>query len=232
VDNNTRPADPGNEDIALAGALFMVGLGARVLPVAAGTKRALLKDWAKQASDDPDMVMGWAQHHPGCNWAMVCDRVAVLDVDRHPSGPDGHEALAELEAEHGKLETWLVHTPQNGRHYYFSQAMLAITFSCQGRARRMAPIGGTLSFARTMSRAPFCLHTCPPLLPAPKGLANWPTPLERWPVATGRNRPIAGETGLANWPTPLERWPVASTAKPPWPNGSGPTCRKAAVTMR
>src|SRR5262245_20962792 len=107
--------------MALAGALFMVELGARVLPVAAGTKRALLKDWAKQASNDIDMVMGWAQHHPGCNWGMVCDRVAVLDVDHHPNSPDGHEALAELEAEHGKLKTWLVHTPQAGRHYHFSQ---------------------------------------------------------------------------------------------------------------
>ena len=52
---------------------------------------------------------------------MVCDKIAVLDVDKHPNTPDGHAALAEIEAEHGKLETWLVHTPQDGRHYYFSQ---------------------------------------------------------------------------------------------------------------
>jgi Bifunctional DNA primase/polymerase, N-terminal/Primase C terminal 1 (PriCT-1) len=121
VDHSTGPADPGNEDVALAGALFMVKMGARVLPVAARTKRALLKDWVKQASDDPDMIMGWAQHHPGCNWGMVCDRIAVFDIDKHPTSPDGHAALAEIEAEHGKLKTWLVHTPQNGRHYYFSQ---------------------------------------------------------------------------------------------------------------
>ena len=121
MNHSTGPADPGNEDMALAGALFMVEMGARVLPVAARTKRALLKDWTKQASDDPDMIMGWAQHHPGCNWGMVCDRIAVFDVDKHPNSPDGHVALAELEAEHGKLKTWLVHTPQNGRHYYFTQ---------------------------------------------------------------------------------------------------------------
>ena len=47
MNNSTGPADPGNEDMALAGALFMVGLGARVLPVAHRTKRALLKDWGK-----------------------------------------------------------------------------------------------------------------------------------------------------------------------------------------
>ena len=58
MNHSTGPADPGNEDVALAGALFMVKMGARVLPVAARTKRALLKDWAKQASDDPDMVTG------------------------------------------------------------------------------------------------------------------------------------------------------------------------------
>ena len=39
----------------------MVEMGARVLPVARGTKRALLKDWAHQASNDPDEVKAWAQ---------------------------------------------------------------------------------------------------------------------------------------------------------------------------
>ena len=47
MNNSTRPADPGNEDVALAGALFMVQQGARVLPVARRTKRALLKDWGR-----------------------------------------------------------------------------------------------------------------------------------------------------------------------------------------
>jgi hypothetical protein len=121
MNNSTGPADPGNEDVALAGALFMVQQGARVLPVARRTKRALLKDWGRGASNDPDEVMAWAQHHPGCNWGMVCDKIAVFDIDKHPNSPDGHAALAELEAEHGKLKTWLVHTPQNGRHYYFTQ---------------------------------------------------------------------------------------------------------------
>jgi KaiC/GvpD/RAD55 family RecA-like ATPase len=108
-------------DARLAGALFMVAHGARVLPVARGTKRALLRDWTRGASNDPDEVKAWARHHPGCNWGMVCDSIAVLDVDHHPNGPDGHAALAELELQHGKLQTWLVHTPQGGRHYYFSQ---------------------------------------------------------------------------------------------------------------
>jgi Bifunctional DNA primase/polymerase, N-terminal len=121
MDNSTGRADSDTEDAALAGALFMVRLGARVLPVARRTKRALLKNWTRGASNYPDEVKAWAQHHPGCNWGMVCDSMAVLDVDRHPDGPDGHAVLAELEAEHGKLETWLVHTPQNGRHYYFTQ---------------------------------------------------------------------------------------------------------------
>ena len=122
MNNSTGPADAGNEDMALAAALSMVKLGARVLPVAARTKRALLKDWVRGASNDPDEVMAWAKHHPNCNWAMLCDRVAVLDVDKHPNTPDGHTALAEIEAEHGKLvATWLVHTPQDGKHFYFSQ---------------------------------------------------------------------------------------------------------------
>ena len=184
MDNTTGPADPGNQDGALAGAMFMVQMGARVLPVARGTKRASLKDWSKQASDDLDMVIGWAQHHPGCNWAMLCDRIAVFDVDKHPNSPDGHAALAEIEAKHGKIETWLVHTPQNGRHYYFSQPedrvpqpqarrrrtarskATAVTFSCPDRARRTAPIDGTPSFARTTFLALSCPHTCMPLLPA------------------------------------------------------------------
>jgi Bifunctional DNA primase/polymerase, N-terminal/Homeodomain-like domain len=121
MDNSMGPADPDKADEALAGALFMVQMGARVLPVARGTKRALLKDWTRGASNDPDEVRAWAQHHPGCNWGMVCDQIVVLDVDQHPNGPDGHKALTKIEAEHGKIETWLVHTPQNGLHYYFNR---------------------------------------------------------------------------------------------------------------
>jgi DNA-directed RNA polymerase specialized sigma24 family protein len=107
--------------VALAGALFMVRLGARVLPIARNTKRALLKDWTRGASNDPDEVMAWAGMHPGCNWAMLCSQIAVLDVDQHPGSPDGHAALAELERDHGPLQTWMAHTPQGGRHYYFNQ---------------------------------------------------------------------------------------------------------------
>jgi hypothetical protein len=121
MDNSTGSADSGKEDTALAGALFMVEMGARVLPVAAGTKRALLKDWVKQASDDSDIVRGWAQHNPACNWAVLCDTIVVLDIDKHPDTPDGHAALAAIEAEHGKIATWMAHTPQGGRHYYFTQ---------------------------------------------------------------------------------------------------------------
>ncbi len=117
MENTTKPP----RDEALAGALFMVQMGGRVLPVARNTKRALLKDWVKQASNDVDVVMGWHQHHPGCNWGLVCDLIAVLDVDRHPNSPDGHAALAEIELEHGRIKTWCMHTPQNGLHYYFGQ---------------------------------------------------------------------------------------------------------------
>ena len=137
MDHSTGPADPGNEDMALAGALFMVKMGARVLPVAARTKRALLKDWVKQASDDPDMIMGWAQHHPGCNWGMVCDRIAVFDIDKHPNSPDGHVALAEIEAEHGKLKTWL-RTHATGRPallFYAAQGQGPEPQACRRRLR-------------------------------------------------------------------------------------------------
>ena len=149
---------------------------------------------------------------------MVCDKIVVLDVDKHPNSPDGHVALAELEAEHGKIETWLVHTPQNGRHYYFSQPKDGIcstlkrddaglelrgaaghTSSCLDRAPHMAPTGGIPSFTRDNVRR-----------------AVLPAYVQAFVAGT----PMRRATGLAKWPTPLGRWPVASPRNPaPRANG-------------
>lgn len=114
--------DNSTDDEALQGALYVVEhLQAKVFPVREGTKIPIISKWPEVASNDLDIIRGWAIQNPGCNWGMVCDDIAVVDVDRHPGGPDGHKALAELEEQRGKLETWRVHTPQGGDHYYFIQ---------------------------------------------------------------------------------------------------------------
>ena len=121
MDISTEPADPGNKDMALAGALFMVKLGARVLPVARRTKRALLKDWTQQASNDPDEVMGWAQHHPGCNWACSATRSQSSTSTSIRTARTAMSPWPRSRPSTASSETWCVHTPQGGRHYYFTQ---------------------------------------------------------------------------------------------------------------
>src|SRR5262245_48480027 len=113
--------DNTTESPALKTALFMAQMGARVFPLAPGRKTPIFSKWPDRATDDPDIIRGWAEQNPGCNWAMVCEKIRVLDVDNH-GGVDGHDALADLEREHGQLETWMVHTPRKGRHYHFSRS--------------------------------------------------------------------------------------------------------------
>ena len=96
-------------DPALETALFMAELGARVFPISSGRKTPIFSKWPERATTDPDIIRGWAEQNPGCNWAMVCERIRVLDVDNHGGDVDGHNALASLEEEHGKIETWMAH---------------------------------------------------------------------------------------------------------------------------
>ena len=113
--SNGPEADP-----ALAEALAAAGRGWRVLPVRAGTKVPLIKDWPGKASDDPAVIHKWAGKWPGCNWGVLCGEasgIVVLDIDPRNRGD---ESLDAMEDEHGPLpDTVECHTGGGGRHFYF-----------------------------------------------------------------------------------------------------------------
>ena len=108
-------------DPALAEALAAVARGRRVLPVKAGGKAALLKQWPERASSDPATIRRWAEKWPACNWGVLCGAASgliVLDVDPRSGGV---ETLAALQREHGTPpETAEVLTGGGGRHVYFA----------------------------------------------------------------------------------------------------------------
>jgi hypothetical protein len=84
-------------------------------------KHPRIDKWGERASSDAGLVAGWWKHWPSANVGILTGRrsgLLVLDVDPRHGGDD---ALAELEAEHGKLpETPLVLTGGGGLHYYFA----------------------------------------------------------------------------------------------------------------
>ena len=84
-------------------------------------KKAILTDWPKRASTDPEQIRVWAEKYPNCNWGMVTGRrsgILAIDIDPRSGGDD---TLGELEKEFGELpETIEVHTGKDGRHLYFA----------------------------------------------------------------------------------------------------------------
>jgi AAA domain/Bifunctional DNA primase/polymerase, N-terminal len=119
--NNNGSGNGRKGDMALAGALEMAGYGFRVFPLRPTTRTPWFAQWQRAASDDVDEIKAWAEQYPGCIWGVFLDEHAVLDVDHHTDDVDGAIALDELERSHGRLTTWLVHTPRDGRHYYYSR---------------------------------------------------------------------------------------------------------------
>ena len=94
--------------------------GLYVIPIREGGKRPAMrtgKEHARLATVDHDTIDWWFGTHPEWNVGIACtpSRLVVIDVD----GPEGERALADIQAEHGKLpETWETWTSR-GRHLYY-----------------------------------------------------------------------------------------------------------------
>jgi hypothetical protein len=129
--NGGRVMSNSISDMNLAAALALVDAGFRVFPARAiynsATKRwnkpPCVNDWQARATTDHRQIIHWWRQHPEAIPAITCDHVIVIDADRHPSGPDGVEALAALAKCYGE---WIPHpvvmTPSNGEHHYFAQS--------------------------------------------------------------------------------------------------------------
>jgi hypothetical protein len=96
------------------------GLKLPLFPVRAGASAPpLVQDWQHQATTDPQRIALWRDLYPGCNEAISCWDLVVIDVDvKH--GKDGAATLRALvEAGYPFPDTRTVTTPSGGWHLYY-----------------------------------------------------------------------------------------------------------------
>ena len=111
------------EAIAVAyvrAASWYVRRGLHVHPLIPGSKKPLLEEWQKRATTNPQTIAEWWKNWPAAGVGIATGSesgVIVVDVDPRHGGGD---ALEEIEREHGEMpETWIAHTANGGRHFYF-----------------------------------------------------------------------------------------------------------------
>src|SRR4051794_23331561 len=94
--------------------LRLADIGYRVFPCAESEKRPLPASGLKAATSDADQVEAWSKQYPGCNWAIECTGLLVIDVDGadNPWPQDADQAL-DLAVAPISL------TPNGGRHFLF-----------------------------------------------------------------------------------------------------------------
>ncbi len=110
----------GHEINCLSAALEYAGIGLKVLPVWAKTKRPCIRSWQKRATSDSERIRSWWGEFPDASVGILTGRrsnAVVLDIDPRNGG---NETLEKLEAAHGSLpDTVEALTGGRGRHLYF-----------------------------------------------------------------------------------------------------------------
>ena len=100
----------------LDAALAYAARGWAVLPTLA-SKRPATSHGVRDASTDPGKIGKWFDGHAENNVAIATGQgLAVLDIDAYKRGC----GWPELEAKHGRPETYEVRTPRGGTHFYFA----------------------------------------------------------------------------------------------------------------
>jgi hypothetical protein len=113
----------GNINANLEAALALAAAGIRIFPAGAD-KRPLISGWQEAATSDRDIIEDWWRRAPYALPAIPCgpNNLIVIDLDRHPGGPDGVVAFKRLVETHGGLPACpIVRTPNGGLHIYFAQ---------------------------------------------------------------------------------------------------------------
>lgn len=108
--------------------------GWHVFPIRPGDKRPAIPEWEQRASNDPGHVTRhWPSPHHNAGIACGPSRLVVIDcdTDKHGRGMPpgwqihgvhhGADAFAHLLEQHGQgwPETYIVHTPSGGTHFYY-----------------------------------------------------------------------------------------------------------------
>lgn len=195
----------------LSEALRLAELGIHLIPLRPKQKKPLFNTGRNHSvgSADPGKVQAWWEANPEANIGAPCtlNRWCVVDVD----GPEGLNALAELEAEYGELPmTWISKTGREGGaafHYIYrwptdepvptrqlatgletrahgAQIVLPPSIHPSGARYEWVEAPGAYSMA-TPAKLPEWLHR---LLQAPR------SPVERQEPPARPTEPIAGES--------------------------------------
>lgn len=95
--------------------------GLKVIPVASGGKNPIIKDWANNASDDPQVIDEWFDNQD-INIGIVTGRtsdIVVIDVDT--KNGDGRVSIADFEGKTGSYlpPTVTAQTQNGGLHLFF-----------------------------------------------------------------------------------------------------------------
>jgi hypothetical protein len=129
--SNVRPS---NIDVNSLGqvALKAARAGKHVFPITPGAKTPpLVTAWQTAASKDPAQIEAWWRQWPDANigWVPALSGETIVDLDCKPGKPNGIEALARIEAEHGTSlpPTWTIATPSGGEHRVFRGSMRTST---------------------------------------------------------------------------------------------------------
>jgi hypothetical protein len=70
----------------LEAALDCAARGFRVFPCKANSKEPLIGQWQIAATTHEPKIRAWAAEFPGCNWGMVLDNKAAVDIDPRNGG--------------------------------------------------------------------------------------------------------------------------------------------------
>lgn len=168
-------------------ALQLADAGFRVLPLAPGEKRPVLREWQRAASNEASAVRKWFRGHPTRNIGVATGSYfengkptyfAVVDLDCK-DGKDGASAFARLAESHGGVPDTLSTTTPNGRHLYFrcsrevgnNVGELAVGVDVRGTGGQVVAPGSVLKDGRTYTSNGLSIADCPEwleaLLPSP-----------------------------------------------------------------
>ncbi len=99
---------------------YMLG-GIKIFPCEVNGKKPITTNGYKDATNSTNKINEWWVNHPDANIGLVTGKDAnlvVVDVDIKDNA-GGMESLEQLENECGQFDTFMVHSPSGGRHYYF-----------------------------------------------------------------------------------------------------------------
>lgn len=95
--------------------------GAKIFPIAPGTKDPATPNGWKDASSDPAQIAEWLKINPDFNWGLACGPSGLFVYDIDPAGLEWWANLLETrdDIRQEVQDALTVRTPKGGMHVYF-----------------------------------------------------------------------------------------------------------------